>query len=176
MVRLIALTLLLAAGAASTAVGEDWIVAPGPFTHHPQTGVRTPQFAQPPRIVLPPDRVSRSIYRYSRSSLQVGDSIDNLHVVEESGRPVAPYREWQYPYQPWSAPYGAWGPQFPGGFGFGGFGGAVGPRPGFVRPYGNPFHPADPRRSGVYGPYEQQEWYDRESHGQRRPNIWRQTP
>ncbi len=109
----------LVAFAAAQVSAADWIAAPSRFTHDPATGCRTHQFAQIPPVYHTPDP-GRSAYRHSRSSLQIGDSIDQYHVVEEYGRPVRPYGEWRFPFRPFSVPYHLWGPPY-GGFGFGGF-------------------------------------------------------
>lgn len=183
----------------------DWLFAPSDYTHNPQTGQRVAQFAPKPQVFVYENPLyTRGIYRHNRSSLQVADSIDNLHVVEQSGPPVRPYREWQFPFRPYSVPYDAWGPQLApfafgaggyGGGGFGGYGGGGygggpgmggpgmgGPGMGGPKNYGfnySPYAPGggpwggtftlpqgpyDPR-SGVFGPSDQQEWFDRHSHG-----------
>jgi hypothetical protein len=199
------LTFCIVALAAFPAAAADWLFAPSDYTHSPENGQRVGQYCPPPRIFVYENPLyTKSLYRHNRSSLQVADSIDNLHVVEQTWPPVRPYREWQFPFRPYSAPYDAWGPQLPpfalgGGFGWGGFGG-FGPGgpghggpgfggpgfggPGFGQPwnYGfnySPFAPGagpwggtytlpqgpfDPR-SGVFGPSDQQEWFDRRSHG-----------
>ncbi len=46
--------------------------------------------------------------------MQVGQSADHMHVVEEWGRPVRPYGEWRFPYRPYSVPYQLWGAPFAG--------------------------------------------------------------
>ena len=109
-------------GAAGAA---DWITAPSYFTHSPQTGERVAQYSPIGPVYVPqrPDYM-QSGYRHTRSSLQAGNSIDHLHLVEEWGRPARPYGEWRYPYRPYSVPYDAWGPPF------GGFGGPFGVFPG----------------------------------------------
>lgn len=189
---------------ASAAHAADWIFAPSDYTHSPQNGRRVDQYAPiAPVYVYTQPSFTRSIYQYERSSLQVGDSIDNLHIVNQAGPPVSAYRTWQLPYRPYAVPYGAWGPQMMGG-GFGGFGGGIGPGVfpggfpggGFGGGYGGPVDgfggninpyaagagpwggtytlprgPLDPR-SGVFGPTEQQEWFDKNSHGPLiNPNI-----
>lgn len=194
----------------ANANAADWIFAPAPYTHNPQNGERVAQYCPTPKVyVYTQPNFTRGVYEYQRSSLQVGDSIDNLHIVNQAGPPVIPYRQWQFPFRPYGAPYDAWGPQnfgistFNGGGNFGGFGGGwggpgpggpagFGPGfgPGFGGGFGNgavdgyggnvnpyapgggpwggtyslPRSPLDPR-SGVFGPSEQQEWFDRRSHG-----------
>lgn len=122
--------------AAPVAAG-DWNVVPSAFTHDPQSGLRTTQYAQPVPAVRPyAPPVIRSGYRQVRSSVQVGGVSDNSHYVERFGEPVQPYGEWRFPYRPYSTPYPNWGPPVPhtlfqgggvggrfgGGFGQGGFG------------------------------------------------------
>ncbi|QDU94777.1 hypothetical protein [Lignipirellula cremea] len=139
---------------ALSAWAGDWNAAPSYFTHNPQTGERVDQYAPDPIAVgaVQPANYQKSGYRQYRSSLQVGSVADNIHVVEEYGRPVRPYGEWRFPYRPYSVPYGAWGPQGYGG-GFGGYGN-IGFGGGFPRqafePYGSrPFND----RTGVQPPY-----------------------
>jgi hypothetical protein len=115
--------------------GADWIAAPSRYTHEPQTGHRVWQYA--PILPVPHQPMyGRSAYRQARSSLQVGNSIDQFHVVEEYGHPVRPYGEWRFPFRPFSVPYDLWGPA-PGvvpGFGYGyGYGPGAG---GVGSPYG----------------------------------------
>jgi hypothetical protein len=106
----------------------------------------------------------KSGYRQYRSTIDLGNSSDNMHIVEQWGAPVVPYEQWRFPYRPYSVPYGAWGPPYGGlgggnggypysggnganifgGFfppygGFGGYGGLGGPgvaAPGFGGPGG----------------------------------------
>ncbi len=127
------------------------------YTHDPMTGQRVEQYAQEVQP-LAPDQGNhvRSGYRHYRSSLQVGTSADNLHIVNEYGRPVMPYEHWRFPYRPYGTPYSSWGPPVPNvlgnfgngfGFGFGGgFGGAGFPLvPPFQNaPYYDGFYPSAP--------------------------------
>lgn len=142
------ITLGLSAASASAA---DWITAPSYFTHSPQTGERVAQYSPIGPVYAPqrPDLL-QSGYRHTRSSLQAGNSIDHLHLVEEWGRPVRPYGEWRYPYRPYSVPYDAWGPPF-GGFGGGGAGFF---HPGFGFGVGVPgaAFPGAPYPAAVYPP------------------------
>jgi hypothetical protein len=115
---------ILTAGAAPAA---DWVTAPSYYSHDPQTGERVTQYAQ----VGPVYRYDRpdylqSGYRQSTFNLQMGRSIDHMHVVEEWGRPVRPYGEWQFPYRPYSVPYQGWGPPFGGLNVYNGYGGYYG--------------------------------------------------
>ncbi len=73
---------------AHAAAGADWITAPSYYTHDPSTGERVTQYSPigPFYTYARPDYL-RSGYRHTRSSIQVGNSADNLHVVEEWGRP-----------------------------------------------------------------------------------------
>lgn len=109
------LSLTLVFVVCSAAQAADWVVAPSYYSHDPQTGERVTQYAQ----VGPVYRYDRpdyrtSGYRHTRSSLQMGRSIDHLHLVEEWGSPVRPYGEWRYPYRPYSVPYYEWGAPFAG--------------------------------------------------------------
>jgi hypothetical protein len=130
------------AGSSPWLVAADWITAPSTFTHDPQTGERVNQFSPigPVYVYTPPDYV-KSGYRHLRSTIQVGGSADNYHLVEEWGRPVVPYDQWRFPARPYGSPYSEWGAPLAGGnfyngypgFGYGGgygFGGN-----GNVNPY-----------------------------------------
>jgi hypothetical protein len=110
------------------ASGADWINAPSYFTHD-QTGQRVQQYTPiGPVFIYQDPSFQRSGYHHTRSSLQVGGSVDHYHQVEEWGRPVRPYDEWRFPYRPHSVPYDAWGPPYAGLGGFGyGFGGGAYP-------------------------------------------------
>ncbi len=105
---------------------DDWMTWTSTYTHEPFTGQRVDQYAMPVDPVAPyREDFQRSGFRHTRSTLQAGLSADNLHIVEQWGRPIVPYEEWRFPYRPYSVPYGAWGPQAPygiinGNFGFGG--------------------------------------------------------
>lgn len=122
---------------ATPAMASDWITASSYYTHDYKTGERVNQFAKP-RVVQHTPMYS-SVYRHRRSSLQVGDSIDQYHRVDQYGDVVRPYGEWRFPYRPFSVPYPLWGPQPPvyvgGGYGGFGVGGAV-PFGGGGGPYG----------------------------------------
>ena len=83
----------------------------------------------------------KSGYRQYRSTIDLGNSSDNMHVVEQWGAQVVPYEVWRFNYRPYSAPYPAWGPPF------GGLGGGTGGYPysggtganffgGFFPPFG----------------------------------------
>jgi hypothetical protein len=133
------LLFLVVAGIAQPAFSADWLTAPSYYTHDHSTGERVAQYSQigPFYYYLRPDYL-KSGYRQYRSTIDLGNSSDNMHIVEEWGRPVRPYEEWQFPYRPYSVPYQAWGPPYGGlgggtgfypyggGFGGGGFGGSVG--------------------------------------------------
>jgi hypothetical protein len=101
----------------------DWMTWPSTYTHDVK-GVQVDQYAMPVQP-LGPNRqdYQRSGFRHFRSTLQVGQSADNYHLVEEFGRPIEPYEQWRFPYRPYGVPYDAWGPQTPfalsvgGGFG-----------------------------------------------------------
>ncbi len=100
---------------ACAAWSADWITAPSYYTHDPMTGERVDQYSPigPFYTYSSPDFM-RSGYRHYRSSIEAGGSADNMHIVEEWGRPVRPYGEWRFPYRPYSVPYPAWGPPFAG--------------------------------------------------------------
>jgi hypothetical protein len=108
--------------------GGDWITEPSYYTHD-QSGARVQQYTPiGPFYIYPTPGFQRSGYHHTRSSIQVGSSVDHFHQVEEWGRPVRPYDEWRFPYRPYSAPYELWGPPYAGlGYGFGrGYYGAPG--------------------------------------------------
>jgi len=120
----------------------DWIVAPSYFTHDPESGQRVTQYTPigPVYAAYDPTYV-KSGFRHSRSSLKVGNFSDHMFVVEEYGRPVRPFGEWQFPYRPYSVPYPYWGPTYPfvgyGGYPYGGYGqGGYGPGYPGPGPYG----------------------------------------
>lgn len=141
---LLALTVAFAASGLPLQAA-DWITAPSYYTHDWTSGQRVAQYSPigPFYYYCRPDYV-KSGYRHLRSTLDLGSSSDNLHIVEEWGRPVRPYDEWRFPFRPYSVPYDAWGPPF------GGLGGA-----GAFYPYGFPgggFPGPYPYGSGA-GPY-----------------------
>lgn len=113
----------------------DWMTWRSTYTHDPMTGHRVDQYAQPVAPFAPDQgNLVKSGYRQYRSTLQAGESADNMHIVHEWGRPVMPYEHWRFPYRPYGVPYQAWGPPTPsvlGNFGFGGGG------PAFPYPNGN---------------------------------------
>lgn len=135
---------------ARSATAVDWLTAPSYYTHDPQTAERVNQYAEigPYYYYYRPD-FQRSGYRQFRSTIQAGNSADNMHIVEEYGNPVRPYEEWRFPYRPYSVPYDAWGPPFGGlgGVGVGGFPGGGFPFNGF-----GPFPPNGPIGPGPVGP------------------------
>lgn len=108
---------------ARAGLAADWITHPSHFTHDPQTGQRVSQYTPiGPFYTFARQDFMRSGYRHTRSSLQVGHSMDHMHIVEEWGRPVRPYGEWRFPFRPYSVPYADWGPPFAGlGAPWGGF-------------------------------------------------------
>jgi len=120
----------------------DWITAPSYYTHDGSSGERVAQYSPigPFYYFTRPDYV-KSGYRQYRSTLDLGNSSDNMHVVEQWGAQIVPYEQWRFPYRPYSAPYPAWGPPY------GGLGGGTGGYPysggsganifgGFFPPYG----------------------------------------
>ena len=102
---------------AAPCLATDWVTLPSRYTHEPYTGQRVWQFAHTPPVLHFPQH-GRNVYRHSRSSLQIGDSIDQYHSVDEYGHPVRPYGEWRFPFRPFSVPYPLWGPKY-GGVGYG---------------------------------------------------------
>jgi hypothetical protein len=136
---------------AQVAAAADWLTAPSYYTHDPVTAERVTQYAEigPYYYYYRPD-FQRSGYRQFRSTIQAGNSADNMHIVEEYGNPVRPYEEWRFPYRPYSVPYDAWGPPFGGLGGNAGYGGY--PAGGY--PYGGfgQFPPNGPIGPGPVGP------------------------
>jgi hypothetical protein len=116
---------------ACAALGADWLTAPSYYTHDWTSGERVAQYSEigPYYYYARPDYL-KSGYRQYRSTIELGNSADNLHIVEQWGAPVRPYEEWQFPYRPYSVPYGAWGPPY------GGLGGGGGAGAGAGNPYG----------------------------------------
>jgi hypothetical protein len=98
----------------TSARGGDWMTWRSTYTHDAASGHRVDQYA-PTVAPIAPDQgnLVRSGYRHYRSTIQAGQSADNLHVVHEWGRPVMPYEHWRFPYRPYGAPYAAWGPPTP---------------------------------------------------------------
>lgn len=111
----IVLTGLWLAGFLSVANAQDWLTAPSYFSHDPETGERTSQFAETPEVLFHEHpSYMKSGYHHRRSSIRVGDGTDQFHVVEEWGRPVRPYGEWERPFRPYSVPYHLWGEPYRG--------------------------------------------------------------
>jgi len=130
----------------AAAPGADWITAPSHFTHDPQTGERVDQYTPiGPVYTFARSDFMRSGYRHTASNLQVGRNADHMHIVEEWGRPVRPYGEWEFPFRPYSVPYQLWGPPF-GGLGGGSVWDGSGQLPGGgVEGEGDPYgRPAPP--------------------------------
>ena len=168
MRSLLVLFALLAAGPASAA---DWITAPSYYTHDWSSGDRVAQYSPigPFCYFYRADYV-KSGYQQYRSTLDLGNSSDNMHIVEEWGRPVRPYDEWRFPLRPYSAPYAAWGPPygglgngggaypyggFPGQYPYGGAGGfGYGPGGGFPGSFQPPTNFAQPWLDGHYPRYD----------------------
>jgi hypothetical protein len=147
----------------AAAPGADWITAPSRYTHDPQTGERVDQYTPiGPVYTFARTDFMRSGYRHTASNLRVGRNADHMHIVEEWGRPVRPYGEWQFPFRPYSVPYSLWGPPF-GGLGDSGWGSSSGwgpgPMPGpdmegEADPYGR--QPPPPYQDGRNGPSRMQ--------------------
>lgn len=113
---------VLCVSVTGSANAADWLTAPSYYTHDWSSGERVSQYCQvgPYYYYHRPDYL-KSGYRQYRSTIDLGNSSDNMHVVEQWGAPVRPYEEWQYPFRPFSVPYDAWGPPFGGLGGGGGF-------------------------------------------------------
>ena len=147
---------LIVVALAQPAFAADWITAPSLYTHDHSSGERVAQYSPigPFYYYARPDYM-KSGYRQYRSTIDLGNSSDNMHIVEEWGRPVRPYEEWQFPNRPYSVPYQQWGPPY-GGLGGGtGFypygGGVIGGGVGGMYPYsGGGFGPGFP--GGANGP------------------------
>src|SRR5438309_1639323 len=119
--RLFIASLFLAC--AGAAFGADWLTAPSYYTHDWTSGERVAQYSEigPYYYYARPDYL-KSGYRQYRSTIDLGNSSDNMHIVEQWGAQVVPYEQWRFPYRPYSAPYGAWGPPYGGlGGGTGGY-------------------------------------------------------
>ena len=99
----------------SVIAGDEWIICPSTYTHDIY-GQRVDQYAQPvePLAQRRAD-FQRSGYRNYRSTLQTGNSADNINIVEQWGAPVEPYEAWRFPFRPYGSPYQAWGPPTPYG-------------------------------------------------------------
>jgi hypothetical protein len=120
----------------------EWATAPSYYTHDWTSGQRVAQYSPigPFYYYSRPDYL-KSGYRQYRSTIDLGNSSDNMHVVEQWGAQIVPYEQWRFPYRPYSAPYPAWGPPYGGlGGGTGGYpyGGGSGASiyGGFFPPYG----------------------------------------
>lgn len=95
--------------------GADWITAQSYYTHDPQTGERVDQYTPiGPFYTFARSDYLQSGYRHTRSTIQAGESMDQMHIVEEWGRPVRPYGEWKFPFRPYSVPYQLWGAPYAG--------------------------------------------------------------
>jgi hypothetical protein len=175
------LAVLLILSAVVPVQAADWITAPSFYTHDRVGGERVAQYSPiGPFYYYPRPDYLKSGYRHLRSTIQAGGSADNLHIVEEWGRPVRPYEEWRFPYRPFSVPYDQWGPPpfagwnggwggpgwggpgwgggggwgptpFPGGGG----GGHGGPPANFAQPWMDGYYPSYDLndRSDYYQPY-----------------------
>jgi hypothetical protein len=128
--------------------GSSWIFRASYYTHDPETGKRVNQFAaEKPAYVRTDPTYQESVYRHSRSAIQVGESFDFTHTVETWGQgdSIRPYGEWLFPYRAGATPYGPWGnPQGPWTMPFG----------AWANPYGLgrlPYSQPAPGNSG--GPY-----------------------
>jgi hypothetical protein len=100
---------------ASVSLAGEWVTARSCYTHDPQTGEHVQQYAPiGPFYLQAQGNYRRSGYHHTRSSIQVGTSSDNYHVVERFGESVRPYGEWRFPFRPHSVPAYLSTPQFHG--------------------------------------------------------------
>jgi hypothetical protein len=133
----------LVAALPMSALAADWLTAPSYYTHDWTNGNRVAQYS-PVGPYYYPQRAdyTKSGYRHYRSTLDLGNSSDAMHVVEQWGAPIVPYEQWRFPYRPYSVPYDAWGPPYGGlGGGAGGYpysGGGIGFPGPFFSPFGGP--------------------------------------
>lgn len=128
----------------------DWSTLPSRFTHD-ATGQRVHQYAEKVEpIAQNRSDFQRSGFRQFRSTLQVGASADNMHIVEQWGNDVQPYEAWRFPYRPYGVPYQDWGPntQFWGATPF--WPGAFWPGAGGASPH-LPMHGHMPMGGGADG-------------------------
>lgn len=149
----LAVTLLLVLAfifiVASQTFADEWMTWPSTYTHEPVQGQRVDQYAKPVQPTAPVRTdFQRSGYRSYRSTLQAGQSSDNLHIVEQWGRDVLPYEQWRFPYRPYAVPYDQWGPQAPYGI----FNGANGRYPGYGPNYPRGFAPGTRPGVGAVAP------------------------
>lgn len=113
----IALVTVLFALMPSAAKAEEssWIFQPSYYSHSPVTGQRVVQYQPEQPAFVPYDPTyQQSGYRHDHTSIHVGNSQDDLHIVQTWGQPVRPYGEWEYPFRAGATPFGPWGnPQGP---------------------------------------------------------------
>ncbi len=84
---------------------DDWMTWPSTYTHEPTYGQRVDQFAPAAQPLAQRDPTfQRSGFRHYRSTLQAGNSADNMHIVEQWGSPVVPYEQWRFPFRPYACP------------------------------------------------------------------------
>ena len=134
----LALLICLISSCPNPGHADDWMTWPSTYTHEPMSGQRVDQFAVVEQPVAPHrEDFTRSGFRHYRSTLQAGQSADNMHIVEQWGRPVVPYEQWRFHFRPYAVPYDAWGPQAPYGItnGFFGFGVGAGVGAGAQAPH-----------------------------------------
>src|SRR4029079_4529091 len=105
------------------AMAADWTTSPSYYTHDWSNGQRVVQYQPigPFYYFTRPDYL-KSGYRQYRSTIDLGNSSDNMHVVEQWGDQFMPYEQWRFNFRPYSVPYSAWGPPYGGlGGGTGGY-------------------------------------------------------
>src|SRR5262245_53603713 len=117
----VAASTLAACALSTSAFAADWATSPSYYTHDWSNGQRVAQYQPigPFYYFTRPDYL-KSGYRQYRSTIDLGNSSDNMHVVEQWGAQVMPYEQWRFNFRPYSVPYQQWGPPF------GGLGGGTG--------------------------------------------------
>lgn len=169
------LGIIFSCALATSSPAADWLTLPSTYTHDAH-GHRTDQHTPPVAGFAPQVSNFRSSgYTHVRSSIQVGQSADHYHRVQEWGDPVRPYGEWRFPFRPFATPYPNWGPPFAGlgpiGGVFPGFGlplppgvvppGTVPPGGGIPGgPFGFPANPGNPYPAVPQGGYGVPPHYD----------------
>ncbi len=102
----------VASACAAAAEPASWAFRRSYYSHDPATGNRVAQYAPEKAAYVRTDPTyQQSVYRHTRTGIQVGDSFDYLHMVETwgEGERIRPYGEWLYPYRAGATPYGPWG-------------------------------------------------------------------
>src|SRR6516164_5147507 len=119
----VAASTLAVCALSASGFAADWATSPSYYTHDWSNGQRVAQYQPigPFYYFTRPDYL-KSGYRQFRSTIDYGNSSDNMHVVEQWGAQVMPYEQWRFNFRPYSVPYSAWGPPYGGlGGGTGGY-------------------------------------------------------